>query len=372
MQFIDLQRQYRAYQADIDARMRNVLEHGQYILGPEVAELEGLLAQRIGVKHAITCANGTASLEIALRAIGIGPGDEVITTPFTWISTAEVVKLVGATPRFVDIDAESFNLDPDQLPDAVTDRTRAVIAVDLFGQMADYERIRAVADVHGLTVIEDGAQSLGATRNGTASCGAAPIGSTSFFPTKTLGCYGDGGALFTSDDTVAERITAIRVHGDRRHEHRYLGTNGRFDTLQAAVVLAKLPNFDRELSARRRIADRYTARLRDVCRVPVVCSGNTHVYSCYTIRVRHRDRVAEALRDDGVPTRIYYPRCLHEQPVLSDLGYGPGDFPVAERAALEVISLPMHPFLTDAEQDRVVDAVRRAVERVEPAVTDGH
>ncbi len=371
MQFIDLQRQYHAYQADIDARMRRVLEHGQYILGPEVTELEGLLAQRIGVKHAITCANGTASLEIALRALGIGPGDEVITTPFTWISTAEVVKLVGASPRFVDIDAESFNLDPDRLPDAVTDRTRAVIAVDLFGQMADYERILAVADAHGLVVIEDAAQSLGAARNGTASCGAAPIASTSFFPSKTLGCYGDGGALFTSDDAVAERLTAIRVHGGRRHEHRYLGTNGRFDTLQAAVVLAKLPNFDGELSARRRIADRYTARLRDVCEVPVVCAGNMHVYAYYTIRVPHRDRVAEALRDDGVPTKIYYPRCLHEQPVLSDLGYSPGDFPVAERAALEVLSLPMHPFLTEAEQDQVVDAVRRAVARAEPAVTDG-
>ena len=371
MQFIDLQRQYRAYQADIDARMRNVLEHGQYILGPEVAELEGLLAERVGVKHAITCANGTASLEIALRALGIGPGDEVITTPFTWISTAEVVRLVGATPRFVDIDAKTFNLDPDRLADAVTDRTRAVIAVDLFGQMADYERIRAVADAHDLTVIEDGAQSFGAMRNGTPSCGAAPIGSTSFFPSKTLGCYGDGGALFTSDDAVAERLTAIRVHGGRRHEHRYLGTNGRFDTLQAAVVLAKLPNFDRELSARRRIADRYTARLRDVCQVPVVSPGNTHVYAYYTIRVPHRDRVAEALRADGVPTKVYYPRCLHEQPVLADLGYSPGDFPVAERAALEVLSLPMHPFLTEAEQDQVVDAVRRAVARAEPAVTDG-
>ncbi len=371
MQFIDLQRQYRAYQVDIDARMHRVLEHGQYILGPEVTELEELLAQRVGVKHAITCANGTASLEIALRALGIGPGDEVITTPFTWISTAEVVKLVGATPRFVDVDAESLNLDPSRLADAITDRTRAVIAVNLFGQMADYERIRAVAEARGLTVIEDAAQSFGATRNGTASCGAAPIASTSFFPSKTLGCYGDGGALFTSDDAVADRITAIRTHGARRHEHRYLGTNGRFDTLQAAVVLAKLPNFDGELSSRRRIADRYTARLRDVCHVPVVCQGNTHVYSYYTIRVPHRDRVVEALRDDGVPTKVYYPRCLHEQPVLSDLGYGTGDLPVAERAALEVVSLPMHPFLTEAEQDQVVDAVRRAVERVEPAVTGG-
>lgn len=362
VQFVDLKRQYEAYRAEIDARIQAVLDHTRFIMGPEIEELERKLAARVGVAHAITTGSGTVSLEIALRALGIGPGDEVVTTPFTWISSAEVVRLVGATPVFVDVDEASLNVDPDAVERALGPRTRAVIAVNLFGQMADYERILEAVRDRGVAVIEDAAQSFGASRNGRASCAVTGIGSTSFFPAKTLGCFGDGGALFVDDDDLAGRMRAIRTHGGRRHEHRHVGTNGRFDTLQAAVLLAKLPHFDEELRTRQRLAARYADALGEACLVPGVCSGNTHVFSYYTVRVARRDRVRDLMRARGVPTSIYYPRCLHEQPAFADLGYAPGDFPIAERASREVLSLPMHPFLTDAEQNLVVKALRSAVE----------
>ena len=365
--FIDLQQQYRRYQAEIDARIRQVLEHGRYILGPEVAELEAALAAYVGVGHALAVGSGTASLEIALRALGIGPGDEVITVPFTWISTAEVIALVGARPVFVDIEAASYNLDLERLAAAITPRTRAILPVSLFGQMPDYDRINAIAARHGLPVIEDGAQSFGATQRGRRSCGVTTIGSTSFFPAKPLGCYGEGGALFTNDAALAERMRAIHTHGGLvRHEHSLLGMNARFDTLQAAVLLAKFPHFDEELAARARIGARYSELLREVCGVPAITPGNTHVYAQYTVRVPHRDAVAASLKAAGIPTGVYYPKCLHEQPVFASLGHRPGDFPVAEQAAREVLSLPMHPFLEAAEQERIVAEFARAV-GVEPA-----
>lgn len=365
MQFIDLRCQYRLYQAEIDGRLRRVFEHGQFIMGPEIAELESALAAYVGVKHAITVASGTDSLEIALRALGIGPGDEVITVPFTWISTAEVIGLVGAKPVFVDIEPTTFNIDVERIEAAITLRTKAILAVSLFGQMPDFERINAIASKHNLTVIEDAAQSFGATQRGRKSCGVARIASTSFFPAKPLGCFGDGGALFTDDDGLNEAMRAIRTHGGtRRHHHTLLGMNGRFDTLQAAVVLAKLPHFPAEVEARARIGARYTELLSGVVDVPVVASGNTHVYAQYTIRVRNRDGLAAALKAEGIPTAVYYPKCLHEQPVFVNLGYKWGDFPESERASREVISLPMHPFLSTSDQDRVVDAVRRHAEKV--------
>lgn len=361
MEFIDLKEQYRRYRDDIDARMRRVLEHGQYILGPEVAELEGALARYVGTRHALAVASGTDSLEIALRALEIGPGHEVITVPFTWISTAEAVALVGARPVFVDIDPVTFNIAVDQIAAAITPRTKAILPVSLFGQMPDYDAINAVAAAHGLAVIEDGAQSFGATQRGRRSCGVTTIGSTSFFPAKPLGCYGEGGALFTNDDALAERMRAIHTHGGlRRHHHTCVGMNGRFDTLQAAVLLAKLPHFEDELAARARIGARYSDRLRGRFPVPEVAPGNTHVYAQYTIRVPNRDAVAARLRAAGIPTAVYYPRCLHEQPVFAGLGGRKGDFPVAEQAAGEVLSLPMHPFLTEPDQDRVVNAVASA------------
>ncbi|MEX1049612.1 MAG: DegT/DnrJ/EryC1/StrS family aminotransferase [Akkermansiaceae bacterium] len=362
MEFIDLKEQFRLYRADVEARMAAVLQHGHFIMGPEIAELEEQLAGFTGVKHAITVASGTDSLEIALRALGIGPGDEVVTVPFTWISSAEAIRLVGATPVFVDISPGDFNIDVDKLEAAITSRTQAIMPVSLFGQMPDFAAINRIAAAHGISVIEDGAQSFGATQNGQKSCAVSTIGSTSFFPAKPLGCYGDGGALFTDDDELAAKMKAIRTHGGvKRHHHTLVGMNGRFDTLQAAVLLAKMPHFPGEVAARGKIGARYSDLLKDICEVPQVSPGNTHVYAQYTIRVPDRELLASKLKASGVPTAVYYPKCLHEQPVFADLGYKWADFPEAERASREVISLPMHPFLSESNQNIVVSAVKEAL-----------
>lgn len=355
MEFIDLKAQYRRYQPEIDDRIHRVLNHGQYVMGPEVGELETALADTVGVKHCITVASGTDSLEIALRALNIGHGDEVITVPFTWISTAEAIALVGAKPVFVDIEPIAFNINIDQIEAAITPKTKAIMPVSLFGQMPDYERINAIAERHGLFVIEDAAQSFGATQQGRRSCGATHIGSTSFFPAKPFGCYGDGGALFTNDDKLADTMRAIRNHGGlERHHHPLVGMNGRFDTIQAAVMLAKLPHFAWEVAERARIGARYSAALKDHRTVPEVIAGNSHVYAQYTLRINDRDQVAAKLKTAGIPTAIYYPKCLHEQPVFAGLGYKLGDFPESEKAAKEVLSLPMHPFLSAEDQDRII------------------
>ena len=358
MEFIDLKEQYRRYQAETDARLQRVLAHAQFVMGPEIAELEEALAQYVGVKHCITVASGTAGLEIALRALGVGPGDEVITVPFTWISTAEVIGLVGARPVFVDIEAETYNLDIGLLEAAINPRTKAIIPVSLFGQMPEYEKINQIAARHRVPVLEDAAQSFGATQRGRRSCGVTALGCTSFFPAKPLGCYGEGGALFAGDDQLADQMRAIRTHGGlKRHDHPLLGTNGRFDSMQAAVLLAKLPHFDWELQERSRIAARYSSGLARHAVVPAVAPGNTHVYAQYTIRLPERDSAAARLKPQGIPTAVYYPKCLHEQPVFQKLGYQWGDFPVAEKASREVLSLPMHPFLTEPDQDRVINAI---------------
>lgn len=361
MEFIDLKTQYRMYQQEIDSRMRAVLDHGQYIMGPEVTELEHILAEYVGVKHCLSVSSGTHSLEIALRALDIGPGDEVITVSFSWISSAEVISLVGAKPVFVDIEADSFNMDPELLEPAITKNTKAIIPVSLFGQMANLEEIQKVADKYGLPVIEDAAQSFGASRNGKMSCGASLIGSTSFFPAKPLGCYGDGGALFTDDENLAMKMSAIRTHGGvRRHHHTHVGTNGRFDTLQAAVILAKWPYFAEEVRLRNEIGGRYSELLSPFCRTPVISPGNSHVYAQYTLRTSadKRDEVVGELKKGGVPAAVYYPTCFHEQPVFKDLGYRWGDLPESEQASREVFSIPMHPFLTESDQNLVVDKLK--------------
>ena len=362
MQFIDLKQQYLKYQPEIDGRIRKVLDHGNFIMGPEIGELEKKLAAYVGVKHAITCASGTDSLEIALRALGVGPGDEVITVPFTWISSAEVIGLVGARPVFVDIDPLDYNLDVSRLAKAISSRTKAIMPVSLFGQLPAMEEICRIAAERSISVLEDGAQSFGATRHGRKSCAVSTIGSTSFFPAKPLGCYGDGGALFTDDDSFAEKMKAIRTHGGlQRHHHPFLGMNGRFDTLQAAILIPKLDHFPWEAEARGRIGARYSELLKDVCPIPRIREGNTHVYAQYTIRVPQRDKVAERLKAKGIPTAVYYPKCLHEQPVFSGLGYRWGDFPESEKASREVLSLPMHPFLDEKDQDFIVGALKEAL-----------
>lgn len=362
MEFIDLKAQYKAYSDEINERIQKVLNHGRFIMGPEIEELEEKLARYVGVKHAITVASGTMALEISLRALDIGPGDEVITTPFTWISTAEVVCLVGAKPVFVDIDPVTYNIDPKKIEAAITPKTKAIIPVSLFGQMADLLKINEIAKRYNIAVIEDGAQSFGAEQNGKKSCGASLIGCTSFFPAKPLGCYGDGGAIFTDDDDLAYKIKAIRTHGGiKRHEHIFVGTNGRFDTIQAAILLVKLAHFDEELKKRAEIGTRYSDMLKDCCIIPKIMRGNTHVYAQYTIRVKDREKVIAHLNKNNIPTAIYYPKCLHEQPVFKYLGYKWGDFPEAEKASREVLSIPMHPFLKEEEQKKIVSLIKEAI-----------
>jgi UDP-2-acetamido-2-deoxy-ribo-hexuluronate aminotransferase len=360
--FNDLGAQYSAYKAEIDRAMSAVLEHGQFIMGPEIRELESQLADYVGVRHCVSVGSGTMSLEIALRALGVGFGDEVITSSFSWISSAEVISLVGATPVFVDIDPLTFNMDHKLLESVVTERTKAIIPVSLFGQTPDLTAISQIAARFGIPVIEDGAQSFGAKWQDRKSCGSTLIGSTSFFPAKVLGCYGDGGALFTDDDELAEKMSAIRTHGGiKRNDHRYVGTNGRLDTLQAAILLAKLPHLDDEIRRRRDIAHRYAAILEPYVRTPIESDGAAHVFGQYTVRVPDRERVQRALTEVGVPFAVYYPRGIHEQPVYSGLGYREIDLPEVHRATREVLSLPIHPFMGDNEADFVASVILGAL-----------
>lgn len=360
MEFIDLKSQYKVIKPSVDARIHAVLEHGQFILGPEVATLESELAARIGSKHCISCASGTDALLIALMALGIAPGDEVITSPFTFVATVEMIALLGATPVFVDIDPRTWNLDPASVGAAITARTRAIMPVSLYGQCADMDAIvKAAGD---LPVIEDAAQSFGATYKGRASCNLSAVGCTSFFPSKPLGCYGDGGACFTNDDHLAAAMLEVRNHGQSgRYHHVRLGLNGRLDTIQAAVLLSKLEVFDRELQLREQVAARYDERLEGVVETPLVVDGNRSVYAQYTIEVEHRDRVVVALKQQGIPTAVHYPAPAHLQPAFRSLGYKEDSFPIAERAARRVLSLPMHPYLAAVDQDRICDVLRRAV-----------
>jgi UDP-2-acetamido-2-deoxy-ribo-hexuluronate aminotransferase len=299
------------------------------------------------------------ALEVALRALGIGPGDEVITTPFTWISTAETISLVGATPVFADIEAETYNIDPDEVEKAITPRTKAIIVVNLFGQMADYTKLEAIAERNGLKIIEDAAQSFGAEQNGRKSGTIGAVSCTSFFPAKPLGGYGDGGAVFTNDPSLGEALRAVTNHGCKERESHYvLGTNGRCDSLQAAIIHAKFNNFrDEEIELRQRVGQRYSEALKDYVTVPAIHPGNTHIYAQYTIRPKNRDSLGEALKAAEIPSAVYYKKCLHQQGVFADLPRAKKSFPVAEQATHEVISLPFHPYLSESDQDRIVDAV---------------
>ena len=366
MDFIDLKTQYQRVRESMSRRMQAVLDHGQFILGAECLELERKLAEYVGVKHCIGASSGTDTLLIALMAYGIGRGDEVITSPFTFIATGEMIALAGAKPAFVDIDARTYNLDPRLLEAAITPRTKAIMPVSLYGQVGDMDGINAIARKHRLPVIEDAAQSFGAKYRGKRSCALSEVGSTSFFPSKPLGAYGDGGALFTDDDELAKLMREIRVHGqDRRYHHPRLGINGRLDTLQAAVLLAKMEIFDDEVEARMRIGGRYSEliaeALGDRVTTPLLAPGCTSVYAQYTIEVANREKVEQAMKAQGIPTAVHYPMPLHLQPVFADLGQGAGAFPVAEAAGRRVLSLPMHPYLTEAQQVRVVQALRAAV-----------
>ena len=346
MEFIDLKSQYQRLKGDIDAGIQRVLDHGQYILGPEVAELEEKLCAYVGAKYCISVANGTDALQIALMAFGVGPGDEVITPGFTYIATAETVALLGAKPVYVDVDARTYNLDPQLLEGAITSKTKAIIPVSLYGQCADFDAINAIAAKHGIAVIEDAAQSFGATYKGRKSCNLSSVACTSFFPSKPLGCYGDGGAIFTNDDELAKMIRQIARHGqDRRYHHVRVGVNSRLDTIQAAVLLPKLAVLDEEMRLRQQVADRYGQLLQEVGiqSTPFVEPHNVSAWAQYTIQVSDREAVQEKLKVAGIPTAVHYPIPLNKQPAVADPH---AQLPVGDAVAQRVMSLPMGPYMS--------------------------
>lgn len=371
MDFIDLKTQYHRLKTQIDANIQKVLDHGQYILGPEVAELEEKLAAYTGSKYCITVANGTDALQIAQMALGIGPGDEVITPGFTYIATAETVALLGAKPVYVDIDPRTYNLNPALLEAAITPRTKAIIPVSLYGQCADFDAINAIAAKHGIPVIEDAAQSFGATYKGRKSCNLSTIACASFFPSKPLGCYGDGGAIFTNDDELAKVMRQIARHGqDRRYHHIRVGVNSRLDTIQAAVLLPKLAVLDEELAQRQRVADTYNTLLcgssplranesvknaHQAIVTPYLEPQNTSAWAQYTIRVPNRAAAQESLNASGIPTAVHYPIPLNKQPAVADAVV---KLPMGDEAAEQVMSLPMSPSLRMADQERISDCLR--------------
>lgn len=357
--FVDLAAQQDRIRTEIESGISRVLAHGRYILGPEVSELEQKLASYVGTKHCVTCANGTDALQIALMALGVGPGDEVIVPSFSYFATAEAAALLGARPVYVDIDPIYYNLDPSKLELAIGERTRAIIPVSLYGLPAGIDAIGTIAESYQIPVIEDGAQSFGATYNGKKSCGLTKIGCTSFFPSKPLGCYGDGGAMFTDDAELAELLRQIATHGqEKRYHHVRIGVNSRLDTIQAAILLSKLSILNEEITARQNVAKRYDELLGTLDVVlPSVCDGSESAWAQYTVRVSNRDRVQAKLKDFGIPTAVHYPVPLHRQPATADNSV---THPIAEEAAAEVLSLPMHPYLDAETQRKIASALERA------------
>lgn len=365
MQFIDLKKQYQVLRDPINARIQQVLDHGQYIMGPEVKELEAALCLHTGAKHCITVASGTEALLIALMALGVKAGDEVITTSFTFVATAEVIVLLGAVPVFVDVEPDTCNINVSQIEAKITPRTKAIMPVSLYGQCGDMDEVNAIGAKHGIAVIEDAAQSFGATYKGRKSCNLSTIGCTSFFPSKPLGCYGDGGALFTNDDALAQAMREIRVHGQSaRYYHTRIGVGGRMDTLQCAVVLGKLERFDWEIEQRIEIGARYQRLLTDLpngASTVTVRPDRDSVWAQFTVLVDNREAVIAHLKEAGIPTAIHYPRPIHAQPAYAQYSAGAGATPVSDLLAARVMSLPMHPDLDEATQDQIVAALRQAL-----------
>jgi UDP-2-acetamido-2-deoxy-ribo-hexuluronate aminotransferase len=371
MQFIDLKTQGKRVEEKVLARIKTILDHGAYIMGPEVTELENMLAKFVGVEHALAVASGTDALLIALMAVGVGHGDEVITTPFSFFATAEVIALLGAKPVFVDIDPITYNIDASQIEKAITSKTKAIMPVSLYGQCADFDEINAIAAKHNLPVIEDGAQSFGAEYKGRRSCGVSTIGCTSFFPSKPLGCYGDGGACFTNDPELARRMAEIRLHGQsKRYYHTSLGINGRCDTIQAAVLIEKMAIFEEEIQARQTVAAYYAKLLPENIRKPLIKDDNLSVFAQYTIEVEHREALQDALQKRGIPTAVHYPFGLHEQPIFKDLYPEEKSYPKTEYAARRVMSLPMHPYLTEAEQEKICQILVEEMQKLESCAVE--
>jgi UDP-2-acetamido-2-deoxy-ribo-hexuluronate aminotransferase len=362
MEFIDLKSQQKRIRKDIDARMAKVLDHGQYILGPEIAELEDKLAKFVGVKHCISNSNGTDALLLPLMAAGIGCEDEVITTPFTFFATGEMITLAGARPVLVDIDPNTYNIDASLIEKAITPKTKAIMPVSLYGQCPDFDVINEIASKHKLLVIEDAAQSFGAEYKGKKSCGLSHVAAPSFFPSKPLGGYGDSGACFTNDDQLAKAMKELRVHGqEKRYYHTRIGINGRMDTLQAAILLSKLEIFPEEVELRKKWGQVYKEMLGPNFKTQFIPAGLTSVFAQFTIEVDRREEFIKRMSELGVPTAVHYPIPLHLQPVYAKLGYKRGDFPFSERAAERVVSLPMHPYLDEATISKVVEAVNKSI-----------
>ncbi|CAA6810267.1 MAG: Lipopolysaccharide biosynthesis protein RffA [uncultured Sulfurovum sp.] len=349
--FANLQHQYQLYKTEIDEAIHAVLDKSNYIMGDEVRSLEANLQDFTGVKHAITCASGTDALLLAMMALDIEPDDEIITTPFTFIATAETIAFLKAKPVFVDIDEKTYNINPSQIEAQITKKTKAIMPVSLYGQPANMEAIQAIADKHNLKVIVDGAQSFGSTYDGKTDSNLGDISTTSFFPAKPLGCFGDGGAVFTNNDELAEKMKSLRVHGQsKRYHHQYIGMGGRMDTIQCAIVNVKLKYYEKDLKLRQDVAFKYTQALKDkdlIC--PFVEEKVTSAWAQYSVRVSNRDALQVSLKAEGIPTAVHYPMPLHLQACFQYLGYVKGDFPISEQVSTEIMSLPMNPYVNDDE-----------------------
>ncbi len=361
MKFCDLHRQYLEYQSEIDAAIASVIKSTTFINGPDIPALEAELAEFSGVPYALTCSSGSDAISIALMAMDIKLGDEVICPAFTFISTGTMISIVGAVPIFADVDSVTFNLDPDKIEAKITDKTKGIIAVSVFGQCANFDAINQIAKKHGLWVMEDAAQSFGAEYKGKLSCSLTDIATTSFFPAKPLGCYGDGGAVFSTDPEIAEKIKMIRNHGqEKRYHHKIIGVNGRMDTLQAAIIRVKLKHFQHEIIERNRVANSYSKTLNDIVDTPRILEHNMSVWAQYTIQVSGRDNLREKLAQYDIPTAVHYPMPLPSQEAFKNLGQG-RDFPVSNRLSETVISLPMHPFLSNDEIEYIAKKIKEAL-----------
>ena len=364
MNFIDLSKQQEIIRDDLESRINKVLDHGKYIMGPEVKELEEELANYVGVKHCVGVSSGTDALLIALMALGVGKDDEVITTPFSFIATAEVIKLIGAKPIFVDIDPDTYNIDYTKIEESITSKTKVIMPVSLYGQCADFDEINSIAKQNGLSVIEDAAQSFGSTYKNRKSCSLSDIGCTSFFPSKPLGCYGDAGACFTDSDELFDKMSSIRLHGqEKRYHHTNIGINGRIDTIQATVLLSKMKIFDDEVKLRSAVAERYNSFFEEAklnLKTPFLKADNTSVFAQYTIELKSREKIIKRLSEDGIPTAVHYPVPIHKQPVFSELKTL--DLPISELSAERVMSIPMHPYLSEDDQLMIVNCMKKAIE----------
>ena len=359
--FANLQSQYLEYKNDIDKRVQKVLNNSNYIMGSEINELEENLKKFCDVKHAITCSSGTDALTLSMMALDIKPDDEIITTPFTFISTAETIALMKARPVFVDIDSDTFNIDAEKIEAAITNKTKAILPVSLFGQPSDLDKIQTIANNFNLKVIIDGAQSFGSQFNGVSDSSLGDISITSFFPAKPLGCYGDGGAIFTNSDEYASKLKMLRVHGQSEpYAHKYIGLGGRLDTIQAAILLAKLPHYKNEINIRNEVSLTYSTHFQKYFKTPVIRPNRTSVWAQYTIRTLDRDKIQSKLKNNGIPSAIYYPMPIHLQECFKYLKYKKGDFPEAEKASSEVLSLPINAYMKN-DLDFIIKKIKACI-----------